>query len=140
VPPTLFDAAFAFTVGRRWKRESSDTLQSWRNMPLFHFATVADLREHLPHSCPLVGVELHPKAHPLASWKHPERACYLLGAEDHGLTAEEIAECHTLIVLPGRQSMNVACAGSVILYDRFAKSRALSDDVARFDVDLQATS
>ena len=120
----LFGAAFLFTIGHRYRQQSSDTMKSWRSTPLFHFATVADLVEHLPHSCPLVGVELDCKAVGLASFCHPQRAAYLLGAEDNGLSGDAMRACHTLVQLPGRHSMNVACAGSIVIYDRWSKEAA----------------
>lgn len=117
----ILGAAFIFTVGRRYKRQSSDTLKTWRHIPLFHFDTLTDLREHLPHDCLMVGVELDPSATPLAEFDHPERAVYMLGAEDHGLTREAMETCHRLVVLPGEHSMNVSVAGSIVMYDRDAK-------------------
>jgi tRNA G18 (ribose-2'-O)-methylase SpoU len=120
----LFGAAFIFTVGARYRHQSSDTLKTPRHIPLVHYASVADLVEHLPHSCPLVGVELDPKAQTIGDYAHPERACYLLGAEDHGLTKAGIAACHQLVQLPGRFSMNVAVAGSIVMFDRQAKEAA----------------
>lgn len=115
----LLGAAFVFTVGRRYKsRQSSDTMDTRRHVPLFHFDDVADLHRHLPHSCKLVGVELDDRAVMLADYKHPERAVYLLGAEDHGLSHDMLAMCHDVVRLPGAHSMNVAVAGSIVAYDR----------------------
>jgi len=117
----LLGASFMFTIGRRYKpRQASDTMNSSLHIPLFHFDTLGDLKKHLPHACKLVGVELDDRAVELASYSHPERACYLLGAEDHGLTPGAVAACHDLVRLPGRFSMNVAVAGSIVLYDRIA--------------------
>lgn len=115
----LFGAAFIFTVGRRYKRQCSDTMQTPRHVPLFHFDTVDDLIEHLPDSCPLVGVELNEDATPCHLLKHPERACYLLGAEDNGLSKADQAKCHEIVKLPGDYSLNVAVAGSLVIYDRW---------------------
>lgn len=117
----LLGAAFVFTVGARYKQQSSDTTKAWRHVPLHHYETVDDLVRHLPHSCPLVGIELDERAIELSGFSHPERAAYLLGAEDHGLTKDEIAACHSLVQLPGRYSMNVAAAGTVVMYDRHVK-------------------
>lgn len=118
---SLFGASFIFTVGRRYRQQCSDTMKSWRSIPLFHFESVEDLRSALPYSCLLVGVELDGRAHELERFVHPERACYLLGAEDHGLTLAQRDDCHALVQLPGEWSMNVAAAGSIVLYDRHAK-------------------
>ena len=117
----LFGASFLFTVGRRYKREPSDTMKSWKHIPLWNFDTLDDLWKHLPLECRVVGVELDDRATPLNEYRHWERCVYLLGAEDHGLTPEAIRRCHDLVVLPGRRSMNVAVAGSIVLYDRYHK-------------------
>jgi len=122
----IFGAAFIFTVGKRYKRQASDTLKTPRHIPLFHFATIEDLVEHLPHACPLIGVELQPDAVPSHLFNHPQQACYLLGAEDNGLTRAEQERCHRTLVLPGTSSLNVAVAGSLVLYDRW---RQMQPDV-----------
>lgn len=118
---TLYDASFVFTVGRRYKRQASDTPNTPRHTPLFEFQTFDDLLAHLPYGCPLVGVELDPRAVPLTEFRHPERACYLLGAEDHGLPVAVLDRCHMLVQIESAlpASMNVACAGSLLLHNRF---------------------
>jgi tRNA G18 (ribose-2'-O)-methylase SpoU len=120
----LLGASFVFTVGRRYRKQASDTATTWRHIPLFHFEDVDALIRHMPYSCPLVGVELDPRAHPVTRFIHPERACYLLGAEDHGLSPDVRNRCHALVQLPGEFSMNVAAAGTIVLYDRLAKVEA----------------
>jgi tRNA G18 (ribose-2'-O)-methylase SpoU len=119
----LFDAAIIFTVGARYHKQASDTTNASRHLPLLHFRDVDDLVDHLPHSCPLVGIELDPCARSLIGYGHPERAAYLLGAEDHGLPQPVIARCHSVIQIPSvrDESMNVAVAGSLVLYDRHVK-------------------
>lgn len=119
----IFGAAFVFTVGRRYRTQASDVLKSTRHVPLYHYTDIDDLVAHLPDNCRLVGVEMDTKAQMVADYNHPERACYLLGAEDHGLSAEALRRCHSLVKLPGRLSLNVAVAGSIVLHDRVAKSR-----------------
>jgi tRNA G18 (ribose-2'-O)-methylase SpoU len=69
----------------------------------------------------LIGIELHKNSIPLIEYEHPKQACYLLGAEDSGLTKEAINACQDLIILPGERSMNVSVAGSIVLYDRVSK-------------------
>lgn len=121
----LFDAAFIFTVGpRRYRHQCSDTLKTPRHIPLFRFDTVDDLFSHLPWSCELVGVELDDRATPLHEFTHLQNACYLLGAEDHGLCKATLDRCHRLVRLPGRMSMNVAVAGSIVINDRWEKLEA----------------
>nr|WP_278101124.1 RNA methyltransferase [Microbacterium proteolyticum] len=123
----LYDAAYVFTVGRRYRPQASDTPRTPRHIPLFHFETIDDAVNHLPDSCPLVGVELDPRGQRVDRFQHPERAAYLLGAEDAGLPSHVRDMCHALIEIPTPQpqSMNVAVAGSIVIYDRHVKSERL---------------
>lgn len=117
-----FGAAYVFTVGRRFHKQASDVGQSWKHIPVFEFEDVNALRASLPFSCPLIGVEMDERAKPLPTFAHPERACYLLGAEDHGLSPKERTQCHSIVQIPGAsRCLNVASAGTVIMYDRTAK-------------------
>lgn len=120
-----FGASFIFTVGKRYRRQASDTVKAWRTIPLFDYVDVEDLRRHLPYDAMLVGVELDPRAVVLSSFVHPKRAVYLLGAEDHGLPEAVRALCHKLIVVPGAaRCLNVSTAGSIVMYDRTVNGRA----------------
>lgn len=120
---TLYEAAFVFTVGARYVRQASDTPNTPKHTPLFQFADINDLREHLPWSSPLVGVELDERAVTLGQFGHPERAVYLLGAEDTGLPGPVLDACHAVVQIPTPQpaSMNVAVAGSILLHDRYTR-------------------
>lgn len=119
-----FDVKLLATIGRRYKRQSSDTCKAPLSLPLHHYRDLDDLIEHLPHGCPLIGVELHERAVPLTGFRHPPQAMYLLGAEDHGLPDSVIARCHALVQIPTPTpwSLNVACAGSIVLADRYRKA------------------
>ena len=123
---SLYGAAYIFTVGRRYKAQASDTSAAPGRIPLLHFADTADLIAHLPHSCPLAGVEMDSRSVPLSRFTHPPRAAYLLGAEDHGLPAAIAGRCHVLVEVeaPAAQSMNVACAGTVLMHHRYVRSLA----------------
>jgi tRNA G18 (ribose-2'-O)-methylase SpoU len=117
----LLGAAFIFTIGRRYKQQNSDTMKSHHTIPLYRYENFDDFFEHMPYGAPLIGVELDERAIDLASFVHPKRSVYLLGAEDHGLSREAIKRCHGMVKLPGRYSMNVAVAGSIIMYDRVTR-------------------
>lgn len=119
----LLGAHYIFTVNSRYAPQSSDTEKTWRHMPLLHFSSVDALVESLPRSTPLVGIELDARACPIKRFIHPERACYLLGAEDHGLSRAALDRCHVLVQLPGERSMNVAVAGSIVMFDRMMKEQ-----------------
>lgn len=116
-----FDAAFIFTIGARYEKQSSDTLCTWRHIPLLHFETFEQFQQSRPHDCELVGVELTATATELRRFVHPQRAVYLLGAEDHGLTRQAQAACQSTVVIPASYCLNVATAGGIAMYDRSAK-------------------
>jgi tRNA G18 (ribose-2'-O)-methylase SpoU len=111
-------AAGIFTIGRRYVRQSSDTTVAWRHVPLRQYETFGDFASAIPLGCEIVGVEMGGK--PLADFAHPERAVYLLGAEDTGLPPEILAQCNRLVSLESvnTPSFNVAVAGSVVAYSR----------------------
>ena len=118
-----FSANFVFTVGKRYSKQCSDTMQAWRHMPVFNFSDINDLVAHLPYDCPLIGIELEKGAIDLAAFSHPVRACYLLGAEDHGLSQSEIALCNSIVVINGaNRCLNVSVAGSIVMWDRIQKA------------------
>jgi len=117
----IFGASFVFTIGKRYKRQCSDTMNSIKRVPLFHYQSFDELYKNLPHGCALVGVELASKSQPLPTYKHLARACYILGAEDNGISKEVLERCHQLVQIPGSYCLNVATAGSITMYDRIQK-------------------
>ena len=117
----ILEADFLFTIGAKFKPQASDTMKSWKHLPVFRYDTFEIFQECRPYDCRLVGIELDSKARPLKNYTHPERCMYLLGAEDVGISREVRDKCNDLIVLPGERSMNVAVAGSIVLYDRISK-------------------
>jgi tRNA G18 (ribose-2'-O)-methylase SpoU len=117
----LFNASFIFTIGNRYRKQASDTSLAFRHTPLYNHATFEDFYRHMPYDCPLIGIEIDERSEDIQTFRHPERCVYLLGAEDHGLPEEVMAQCHTIVRLPGRFSLNVAVAGSLVMYDRLMK-------------------
>jgi tRNA G18 (ribose-2'-O)-methylase SpoU len=122
-----FGAAYVFTVGARYDRQPSDTSDATKHVPLMAYADLVDFAEHLPHDVTLVGIECGDDASrppkPLATFPHPERAVYFLGAEDTGLPTVSQTLCDTLIAIPGDLCLDVAVAGSIVLYDRIRGTR-----------------
>lgn len=117
----IFGADFIFLIGKRFKKQATDTTRSWQNIPLFQYDSFQEFNKNRPYDCKLVGIELMEEATPIKAFEHPIRACYLLGAEDHGLTKEAIQACQELIYLPGKTSLNVSVAGSIVMFDRINK-------------------
>ncbi|MNG20274.1 23S rRNA (guanosine-2'-O-)-methyltransferase RlmB [compost metagenome] len=66
----------------------------------------------------MVGVELNENASDLETFEHPRRCVYLLGAEDHGLPKKAMEKCHHLVKFKSSKSLNVAVAGTIVMYDR----------------------
>lgn len=114
-------ASYIFTVGRRYSRQASDTTDASKHIPLYHFASFDAFYAHIPYNCMLVGIEITPLARPIDYFTHPERAVYLLGAEDHGLSKRAMSKCHAIVTIPGKYCLNVAVAGSIVMYDRLSK-------------------
>lgn len=115
-------ASFIFVIGRRYKHQASDTVKSIRSIPLYEYLFFEDFYSNIPHGCELVGVEFpHSNARSLERAYHPDRAVYLLGAEDSGLSKKALEKCHRLIYIPSIMSLNVAVAGSIVMYDRQAR-------------------
>ena len=112
----ILGASFVFVVNAKFQKQSLDTIKTWNKIPTYSFPTIDDLK--LPYSCQLVGIEMHPNATPLEEFTHPKKACYLLGSESNGLSVKAISLCHHIIKLQGDISMNVAVAGSVVIYHR----------------------
>ncbi len=114
-------ADFVFTIGHRFGRQASDTVASWRHIPLYTYADLEDFASHRPFDVPLVGVELADGAAPLETFEHPERAVYLLGPEDGSLSGRALSLCQHVVKFQSAYCLNVASAGTVVMYDRQAK-------------------
>ena len=116
------NADLVFTVGRRYTPQSSDTVKSWTHLPYVPYPDLDAFAASRPFDTPIIGVELTPDARPLETFVHPRRALYLLGPEDGSLSAAELALCSEVVAFSSSYCLNVAAAGTVVLYDRQAKA------------------
>jgi tRNA G18 (ribose-2'-O)-methylase SpoU len=116
-----FGAAFIFTVGNRYKRQPTDTVATYRHVPYWRFDDWIDCHAHLPYDCQLIGVEIADRAISLETFTHPERAVYLLGPEDGSIPDDILAKCSHVLRIQSVFCLNVAVAGSVVMYDRQTK-------------------
>jgi tRNA G18 (ribose-2'-O)-methylase SpoU len=91
------------------------------------FDTFEQFYTAIPHSCQLIGVEMGGRS--LGKFTHPERAIYLLGAEDNGLPQHVLTRCHHVVSLSSvrTESFNVAVAGSLVMFDRQTKLGAFGE-------------
>lgn len=117
----ILGASFIFTINHRYKKQSSDVTKAWSKIPLYHYKDFEDFRSSIPYAASIVAVEMVDSAEPLAEFKHPERSVYLLGNEASGIPPVLLEQCHACIYLPGAYSLNVAVAGSLVIYDRVTK-------------------
>jgi len=117
-----FGAGFIFTAGARYKKHITDIYNSFQRIPLYNYKNAEDLYAHLPYSCRLVGVENSEGALDLRNYRHLNRAVYLLGAEDGGISKKAAALCHEIIKIPCEKGcFNVSVAAGIIMYDRVLK-------------------
>ena len=117
----ILGADFIFTIGKRYSKQCTDTMNTPKHIPLWHFDDWDDMFHHVPYNCPVVAIELDDRSVPLETFVHPERCIYLLGAEDHGLPSEILDRCWATVQLLGDRCMNVSTAGSIVMYDRKVK-------------------
>lgn len=111
-------AAGIFTIGSRYKRQSSDVLKTPQNIPLRMYPAIDDFLACIPGDAQLVGVEMG--GNPLSAFVHPRCAIYLLGSEDNGLPPKVLQMCQHVVSLDAVRtaSYNVAVAGSLVMYHR----------------------
>jgi tRNA(Leu) C34 or U34 (ribose-2'-O)-methylase TrmL len=117
----IYGASFIFVIEAKYNKKSCDVLKVWSKIPLFQYESTEAFLETVPYSCKLVGVEMDQRAIPIKEYVHPDRAVYLLGSEDNGIPKIIKDKCQDLIVLPGERSLNVAVAGSIVVFDRVNK-------------------
>jgi tRNA(Leu) C34 or U34 (ribose-2'-O)-methylase TrmL len=119
----LLGASCVFTVGRRYEKQSSDTCKTWRHMPVLHFKDWDCMLHAFPFA-QKVCIEISAGATLLRDLTHPESALYILGAEDHGIPEALMKGLQVVQILQtGPGSLNVASAGTVVMYDRLSKAK-----------------
>lgn len=118
-----FNADFVFTIGRKYSRQSSDTCHATRHLPCHNYLDRAQFEASMPLHSRLICIEIAEKAHSLPNFAHPEQAIYLLGSEGGGLP-EDLMRKSMVVSIPTTICLNVASAGTVVLYDRLAKSKS----------------
>ena len=114
-----YGASLVAIQGQRYWRMPTDTMKSYRHIPVLHGMT--DIFEAVPFDCQPVAVDLVEGATSLVDFKHPERAFYIFGPEDGTLGAKVIDRCPHRVMVPTRGCMNLAATVNVILYDRLVK-------------------
>ena len=108
---------------RDWNVEAARTAELYTTV--LHLPDADAFRAHLAaRSWQLVAVELHRRAVSLFDASYPERPCFLVGAELGGIPEELIADAAAVVQIPQWglvPSLNLAVAGSIVVYDYLAK-------------------
>jgi len=108
---------------REWNVEAARTAELYTTVVPLPDAPA--FRDHLARrSWRLVAVELDARAVPLFDAAYPERPCFLVGAELGGVPGELLAVADLVVQIPQWglvPSLNLAVAGSIVLYDYLAK-------------------
>ena len=112
-----FGADYIFTIGRRYKRQASDTTGAESHIPLYEFDSIEDFKKHLPRGCRPVFTEQTDDAVSLTNFTHPKQCAYILGAEDNGIP-ENLMRGEVKVEIDTPQCLNVSVAGSIVMYDR----------------------
>lgn len=112
-----FNANFICTIGRKYQRQCSDTVNASKNLPVFHYETMEDFLTHMPVECELVRVEVDGE-YKLETFCHPKRGVYLFGPENGSLP--QISRGLSLHI-ETNQCLNLAVAASIVMYDRHQK-------------------
>ena len=89
---------------------------------MFHYPSSNDFWNNIPYDCSPIAIEIHDSAVHLGQFDHPERAVYILGAEQEGIPTHILERCKHIITIPSKQCLNVAAAASIVMYDRQNKS------------------
>lgn len=106
-----------------FRRQSSDTLKTWRHIPCREFQDFNSFSVSIPLDTALIAIEIGDSQTLLEDFKHPERAIYLLGPEDKGLPISILEKCVSAVSIGSirTQSYNVAVAGSIIMWHRMTE-------------------
>lgn len=111
-------------IGERdWNVEAARTAELFTTVTQVPDANA--FRRHLEdREYTLVAVELDDRAVNLFDAEYPERPCFLLGAELGGVPPDLLDDAELVVQIPQWglvPSLNLAVAGSVVLYDFLAK-------------------
>jgi tRNA G18 (ribose-2'-O)-methylase SpoU len=108
---------------REWNVEAARTAELYTTVT--RLADIDAFRNHLKsRRWNLVAVELDRRAVNLFDAHYPDRPCFLLGAELGGVPDELLDASELVVQIPQWglvPSLNLAVAGSIVLYDYLAK-------------------
>jgi tRNA G18 (ribose-2'-O)-methylase SpoU len=127
-----FGASFVFLVdpdARLRDALATDTSRADWQLPIYRYGSAEAL--DLPQHCRLVGCELTDDAIDLPSFSHPVAAAYVFGPERSSLSLAMQRRCDFVVRIPTRFCINLAVAGSIVMYDRMLTHGRFAERVPR---------
>ena len=127
-----FGASFFFTVDPVVDIEGmlrSDTSDAFGHIPFYNFNSPAEIL--LPRQTSVVAVELLEESVDLPSFRHPQRAVYVLGPEKGNVSPAMLSRCDHVIKIPMKFCVNVGVAGALVMYDRLLSLGRFADRPVR---------
>lgn len=117
----MFNADFVFMIGKRYEHQVSDVKLNTK-IPIFYFKDFQTFCECMPPIEKYTVIELTENSIPLSEYRHKKHGIYILGSEDNGIPKEilESDRCE-FVKIEGDSSLNVAVAGSIVLYHRYTQ-------------------
>lgn len=112
-----FNANMVITSGKRIS-PGITSVGHQRNIPVIR---TDDIMSVIPYNHVPVAIELVSSARSIISYKHPENALYIFGAEDNTLGDRILSKCRDIIYIPTSFCLNLAACVNVVLYDRLMK-------------------
>ena len=112
-----FGADFISVIGKRYKRQPSDTMDTSKHIPIYEYIDLKDFIDHKPIDCEIISVEVNGEDIQNLK-KHPARVIYLIGGEDR--TLPDLYGIKK-VRFPTDYCVNMAVASALILYDRKIK-------------------
>lgn len=118
-----------YTIGKRYEGQASAVGHD-KHIEMMHFEDYDDFRSsmapfrgaNIGEGANIIAVETD-SATTLPQLSHPEKAVYLLGAEDKGLPEHILEDVDRVVSIPSEWCLNVSVAGSIAMYDRILKER-----------------
>lgn len=107
-----FGADFICVIGKRYKKQPSDTMATERHMPIYEYTNLDDFLKHIPIGCELIGVEVD--GLDIKEFIHPLKAIYIFGGEDRTLPKE----IKNRLRIETSHCLNMATTASIIMFHR----------------------
>jgi tRNA C32,U32 (ribose-2'-O)-methylase TrmJ len=104
--------------GKRFRLPREERMKEYESVKLFN--TDYPFDEFDSDVVP-VAIEVRKNSESLPDFIHPEKALYVFGPEDGGLTRVTLQHCQRFVVIPTAHCLNLAVAIGTVLYDRSMK-------------------